>query len=113
MEDSVKDESFTCYGKGMVIKMKWSEIVKNNKLLPDLINVILGIAVIVLFVLVILIPDNYAIMSALMIVAGIMNLSNGFRKARVNGQKGIGMFLGIVGLIVIAFGLYYLRLALA
>lgn len=93
--------------------MKWNEIVKNNKLLPDLINVILGIAVIVLFVLVILIPDNYAIMSALMIVAGIMNLSNGFRKSRVNGQKGIGMFLGIVGLIVIAFGLYYLRLALA
>lgn len=97
----------------MVIKMKWNEIIKNNKLLPDLINVILGIAVIVLFVLVILIPDNYAIMSALMIVAGIMNLSNGFRKARVNGQKGMGMFFGIVGFVIIAFGLYYLRLALA
>lgn len=94
-------------------KMNWNKIIKDNKLLPDLINVILGIAVIVLFVLVILIPDNYAIMAALMIVAGVMNLSNGFRKARVNGQKGIGMFFGVVGFVIIAFGLYYLRLALA
>lgn len=92
--------------------MNWNKIIKDNKLLPDLINVILGIAVVVLFVLVILMPGNYGIMSALMIVAGTMNLSNGYRKARVNGQKGMGVFLGIVGLVIITFGSYYLRLAL-
>ncbi|WP_455715916.1 hypothetical protein [Anaerosporobacter sp.] len=93
--------------------MNWNKIIKDNKLLPDLINIVLGIAVIVLFVLVILKPSNYALMASLMIVAGIMNLSNGYRKARVNGQKGIGLFFSIVGVVVIAFGIYYLRVALA
>lgn len=93
--------------------MKWNEIIKDNKLLPDLINVVLGIAVIVLFVLVILMPSNYGLMASLMIVAGVMNLSNGYRKARVNGQKGMGLFFGIVGFVIVAFGLYYLRVALA
>lgn len=93
--------------------MDWKKIIRDNKLLPDLINVILGIAVTILFVLVILTPKSYGLMAALMVVAGIMNLSNGFRKSRVNGQKGIGTFFGIIGFVIIAFGLYYLRLALA
>lgn len=93
--------------------MKWNKIIKDNKLLPDFINVILGIVVIVLFVLVIIFPTNNAIMASLLIVAGIMNLTNGFRKANVQGQKGMGIFFGIVGIIIVAFGLYYLRIALA
>lgn len=93
--------------------MNWNKIIKDNKLLPDLINVVLGIVVIVLFVLVILMPSNYILMAALMVVAGVMNMSNGYRKARVSEQKGMGIFFGVVGFVLIAFGLYYLRLALA
>lgn len=93
--------------------MKWNKIIKDNKLLPDFINVVLGLVVIVLFVLVIIFPTNNAIMASLLIVAGIMNVTNGYRKASSQGQKGMGIFFGIVGIIIVAFGLYYLRIALA
>ena len=93
--------------------MKWNEIIKDNKLLPDLINVVLGVVVIVLFVLVILFPDNNAIMASLLIVAGVMNLSNGFRKAKVPGQTGMGIFFGVVGLRIVVFDLSSLRVALS
>ncbi|WP_310601806.1 hypothetical protein [Anaerosporobacter sp.] len=93
--------------------MKWNKIITDNKLLPDLINMILGVAVIVLFILVMLEPSSYGLMSALMVVAGIMNLSNGYRKYKVNGQKAMGIFFGMVGFAIFIFGIYYLRLALA
>ncbi|WP_167955415.1 hypothetical protein [Anaerosporobacter faecicola] len=93
--------------------MKWKEFIRANKLLPDIINVVLGLVVIVLFVLVIVIPDNYGLMAALMIVSGLMSMSNSLRKSKVEGQKRMCVFYGIVGFIIFAFGLYYFRLALA
>lgn len=93
--------------------MKWKEFIRNYKLLPDIINVFLGLAVIVLFVLVILLPENNGLMSALMIISGIMSMSNSLRKSKVEGQKGMSVFYGIIGFIIFVFGLFYFRLALA
>ncbi|HEX3076966.1 MAG TPA: hypothetical protein VHQ24_08895 [Lachnospiraceae bacterium] len=93
--------------------MKVKKVIKDNKLLLDIINVFLGMIVIVLFVLVIMFPKNLYLMSSLLIVAGIMNLTNGYRKITVFKQKSIGYFFCILGVLVSGYGLYYLRLAFA
>lgn len=92
--------------------MKLREIIKNQKLLPDIINVILGFVVIVLFILVMIMPEQTGLTAALMMVAGLMNVTNAYRKSRQNSSKVMIAIFGAVGVIMIAFGIYYFRLAI-
>lgn len=72
---------------------KWLKIIKEQKLVLDIINVVIGLLLIILAVVFFLHPDNYVIMVIVMLLAGTVNVLNGVKRVRGNNKKAsVGFF---------------------
>ncbi len=83
---------------------KWLRLIKEQKLLLDIINVIIGILLIILAIIYFTHPNNYVIMIAALILAGTVNIINGIKRVMNHNKKSsIGFFVvgGFVYLISI------------
>jgi len=83
---------------------KLMRILKDNRLLFDVINVMLGIAIIILVILIMMYPYNKYIRLAAFSVGGLMNISNGLKYLKDSKKKSMGMNLIMVGVFVIIVG---------
>jgi uncharacterized membrane protein HdeD (DUF308 family) len=81
------------------------KVIKDNKLLLDIVNVILGIVIIILFVLVFFNPQNKYLFLAAFEVSGFMNIVNGLRQIKDNSKKHMGKFFLLSGIIIMAIGI--------
>lgn len=84
---------------------KVEKIIKDNKLLLDIVNVILGIVIIILFILVYLNPHNRYLFFAAFEVSGFMNIVNGIRQIKDNSKKQRGSFFLLSGIIIMIIGI--------
>jgi hypothetical protein len=89
---------------------KLSQIVKDNNLIFDVVNVILGIGLLVAIVLFILMPGNMVAFAFLCWMAGIMNVSNGIKQYRDKKKRTFAMCLIMVGMIILIGGIYLLKI---
>lgn len=85
---------------------KMGQLLTENKLVFDIFNIILGIGLIVMIVLFILHPNNMLIFTFLCWIAGIMNVTNGFKNIKKN--RFISLCMITVGMIIILGGFYIL-----
>ncbi len=76
------------------------KILKEQKLLLDMVNVLLGIFVIVLFVLLFVHPDNKYFLIAALFIGGLMNVTNGLGKLR-DKKTTVSSYLLFTGAIII------------
>lgn len=89
-------------------KNEWKKFVKNSSLKMDILNVIMGFIVLILFVIVIIQPYNLYAMIGLSIVAGTMNLMNGYRHIE-NQSKMRKTFYKVIGFVLLAYGMYLIK----
>jgi hypothetical protein len=83
---------------------------KKLSLKSDVINTIIGIALIVSLIFVFINPTNrYAILAACL-MGGMLNLMNGLKQRKDPIRKSMGMSLIMMGVIVILLGFVILRM---
>jgi hypothetical protein len=58
------------------------KIIKENKLILDIVNVIIGIVIVILVILLFLYPDRQYLLVIVFILGVIMNILNWLRKGR-------------------------------
>jgi hypothetical protein len=76
----------------------------------DIINTIVGIALIVSVVLIFIFPYNqYAILAAC-ISGGLINIMNGLKQRKEPGRKSMSMTLIMMGIIVIFLGFVIIKI---
>lgn len=86
---------------------KWMSLIKEQKLLLDIINVIIGILLIVLAVIYFTHPNNYAIMIAALILAGTVNIINGIKRVINHNKKSsigffaVGVFVYLISILLV------------
>lgn len=93
----------------MMIKL--IKLIKEKKLMLDIINVILGIILIILCVLLFLIPITLLHIGTIAILAGAMNILNGLRQStRENTSKSMIFMFIIFGVVLLIFGLFIIMI---
>ena len=65
------------------------DILKEKKLFFDVINIILGIAVVILIMLLFLFPSNLKLVIIAVFLGGIINIFNGYRQFQQKKDKGM------------------------
>lgn len=92
--------------------------IKEKKLWKDLVNVILGLAIVILLILFAVFPGNAAIIGLLFCAAGTMNLWTGLRQYSEAGKKGTAknirkrsaaMCFIMLGTVILALGVMVMR----
>lgn len=104
----VTNENHKKTEKQSVNRKAWMGVVKENHLALDILNVLLGFLVIILLIVVVIKPYNMIAMSALMIVAGAMNLMNGFRPIAGRSKIRKALYIGI-GSLLFVYGLFLIK----
>ena len=84
---------------------KLMKFIKEKSLLFDVINVLLGVALVVLIILVLKYPYNEYFRLAAFTVGGFMNMSNGLKYLKDSKKKNLGMNMMMVGLLIIIMGI--------
>ena len=74
---------------------------RDNKIWFDVLNILLGLGIIVLIVLFTLFPTNPVLLLLVLMLAGIMNLSNGFKMLKLTPKKNAGMCFIMIGAIIL------------
>ncbi len=70
----------------------------------DIVNLIVGIALIVSVVLIFVFPYNHYAILAACISGGLMNIMNGLKQRKEPGRRSMGMSFMMMGIIVIFLG---------
>lgn len=104
----VTNENHKKTEKQSVNRKAWKGVVKENHLTLDILNVLLGFIVIILLIVLVIKPYNMIVMSALMIVAGAMNLMNGFRQMAGRSRIRKAFYIGI-GSLMFLYGLFLIK----
>lgn len=81
------------------------DIMKDNRLKFDIINVVLGIAVII-FLIIYMKSQNSVAFFTFYMLCGIMNIINGLRYIRVPSKKATSRNSIVLGSIIIIIGLF-------
>ncbi|SHO54074.1 hypothetical protein [Anaerocolumna xylanovorans] len=69
-------------------------IIKEQKLILDIINVVIGILTVILAVIYFLHPKNYGILISVLLLAGTVNVLNGVKRVKDHNNKAsIGFFV--------------------
>jgi uncharacterized membrane protein len=82
----------------------FNDFMKKNKLLLDILNVILGVALIVLLALAFSNPGNKYYIFFSFLSGGLINLSNGLKLKQEKARKSMGITSIMLGIIIIAIG---------
>lgn len=83
---------------------KWLKIIREQKLVIDILNVVLGILLIIFAVVFLLHQDNYILMVVIMMLAGTINILNGFKRMSGSDRKaGVSFFIGVFLYLVAVF----------
>lgn len=86
------------------------KIIKDNKLLLDIFNVVLGVIVIAFIVLLFINPDNEYFLGGAFGVSGLMNITNGLRQIKVKHKKSMGQSLIMIGIVTFIVGVLFVIL---
>lgn len=84
--------------------------IKNNNLWMDVFNLSAGIVLIIVVILFCLYPGSKLAISAMFILTGIMNLSNGIKKYKDKKTRGMGMTLLCISIITLFAGMVFFKL---
>lgn len=76
---------------------------KDNRLLLDTLNVVLGVVMIIALVLVFILRSNLALLAAIW-TAGLMNAVNGLKAMKQKERKMMGQSMFFMGMLVIVIG---------
>lgn len=85
------------------------KLINDNKLLFDIINVILGIGVIILVILAFLFKNNPIILFVFFMVCGIMNIVNGLKFYKESKKRTMANSFVMLGVIIIIVGVYVFK----
>ena len=88
---------------------KLAKIIKEHHLIIDVLNVLLGLALIVTLVLFCMFPGNKIVIGLMILLSGFMNLGNGFKRYQTTTTRGTGVALMTVGACILMIGVYILK----
>lgn len=83
---------------------KLIKFLKEYALLYDIINTLLGIALIIFMILFFVNPKNHVILFVAFLIGGSMNIINGLKFMKDPKKKNIGMSSVLLGAIIIFVG---------
>ncbi|MSS63848.1 hypothetical protein [Velocimicrobium porci] len=89
---------------------KLVKIIKENHLIIDVLNVLLGLVLIVTVVLFCMFPGNKIVIGLMILLSGFMNIGNGIKRYQSKRTRGTGMALMTVGACILIIGIYILNL---
>lgn len=89
---------------------KLVKIIKENHLILDVLNVLLGLALIVTVVLFCMFPGNKIVIGLMILLSGFMNIGNGIKRYQDKTSRAMGMALITVGACILMIGVYVLNL---
>lgn len=86
----------------------WLKIIKEQRLILDILNVVMGILTVILAVVYFLHPNNYGILVIVLLLAGTINVLNGVKRVKDHHSKAsIGYFaVGALVYLMSAFLLF-------